>query len=391
MLTIAYIHNDQRLQTGAHYINDLISTKLRERGVEVKNFYPSVPLIEAPAELKGLSNILFFYSLLEQREEILKCDLIQGTTYTPLPFLAFPIPVISHFGSTTKGFLEAVPRTSKLPDDQKAVFQRFRKRGILKETDFKSVRPLEDIAEIEKYVAQRADMVIATSKVVQTDLEAMGVQAGRIELVHNAIEDFWYEKKLSKSLAKPGLVFLGRLGNDAFTFKLKGLSRLITIYRAFPKLPKTTIAISVNEKLSRWMDKEIPNHEAMFNLPKQIICDVLTERHGQIFLNTSRYEGFSLSLVEAMSQGLVPISFPVGVAPEIIKNGENGYLINEPKEAIPLIKKINKDEALRARLAAAARKTSLHFQAEKMADQFIKLYKDMLAKPRTSPIPPRKF
>src|SRR3989304_7872065 len=107
-MRVAFIHNEKKIGTGAHYINDLMSLKLKGANVEIKNFYPSTSF-DAPTHLNGLKNILFFHSLIEKRNQILKFDLIQGTTYTPLPFLAYPIPVISHFGSTTNGFLKATP------------------------------------------------------------------------------------------------------------------------------------------------------------------------------------------------------------------------------------------------------------------------------------------
>jgi hypothetical protein len=68
-MKIAFIHHDKKISTGAHYINDLIKIKLRERGVKVRNFYPKAPLIDSPHHLRGLKNILFFYSLLENKEE----------------------------------------------------------------------------------------------------------------------------------------------------------------------------------------------------------------------------------------------------------------------------------------------------------------------------------
>jgi len=79
-MKIAFIHSEKKITTGAHYINDLIATKLKERKIKVKDFYPKAPLMDSPHHLKGLKNILFFYSLLENKDEILKCDLIQGTT-----------------------------------------------------------------------------------------------------------------------------------------------------------------------------------------------------------------------------------------------------------------------------------------------------------------------
>ncbi len=66
-MKIAFIHNEKRLGTGAHYINDLIALKLRQRNIDVKNFYPKSGIIESPTHLLGLSNILFFYGLLEYK------------------------------------------------------------------------------------------------------------------------------------------------------------------------------------------------------------------------------------------------------------------------------------------------------------------------------------
>lgn len=82
-MKIAFIHSEKKIGTGAHYINDLISIKLKQRGITVRHFYPSTDIMDTPLQLKGLGNILFFYSLLEHRDQILKCDLIQGTTYIP--------------------------------------------------------------------------------------------------------------------------------------------------------------------------------------------------------------------------------------------------------------------------------------------------------------------
>ena len=90
-MRIAYIHDENKIHTGADHITELIIKKLRENHIFVKNVYPKTRLIDYSysIELKGVSNILFFYSLLEQKDEILKYDLIQGTTFTPITFLSF--------------------------------------------------------------------------------------------------------------------------------------------------------------------------------------------------------------------------------------------------------------------------------------------------------------
>jgi hypothetical protein len=121
-MKIAFIHNDEKSGTGAHFINDLITCKLREKNVEVNTFYPQFLLTDTPINFKGINNILFFYSLLEKRDEILNHDIIQGTTYTPLAFLRFSKPVVSHFGSTTMGFLKSVPKTNMLENECSEIF-----------------------------------------------------------------------------------------------------------------------------------------------------------------------------------------------------------------------------------------------------------------------------
>ena len=93
---------------------------------------------------------------------------------------------------------------------------------------------------------------------------------------------------------------------------------------------------------------------------------------------TSRYEGFSLSLIEAMSQGLVPISFSVGVAPEIIRNGENGFIVYTTEEAEEKIKLLLNDTALRHRLALAARETAKQFRSDIMIEKTLALYGKIL-------------
>jgi len=80
-MKVAFIHNEKKIGTGAHYINDLMASKLQNAGVEIKNFYPRISLVNTPAHLGGLKNILFFYSLLERRKEILKFNITGYNLY----------------------------------------------------------------------------------------------------------------------------------------------------------------------------------------------------------------------------------------------------------------------------------------------------------------------
>ncbi len=377
-MKIAFIHSDKKIGTGAHFINDLIACKLRGKGTEVNNFYPQFLLTDTPVHFKGINNILFFYSLLERREEILRHDIIQGTTYTPLAFLRFSKPVVSHFGSTTVGFLRSVPKTNRLENGCSEVFLRLKQSGAIRELNIKTRRPLNDIASIEQYAAERADYIIATSDIVKNDLVSVGIEAEKIEVIHNAIEDYWFDVKNSNLENMPTLVFLGRIGEDPFTLKLKGVDRLIWLFERFPEVKKFSVVMSRNKKLTQWMKNNIPNLALVVNATKDTIPSLIQPYAGGIALLTSRYEGFSLSLIEAMSQRLVPISFPVGVAPEIIRNGENGFIVHTAEEAEEKIKLLLDNTALRHRLASAAKETAKQFKSDTMIEKTILLYNKIL-------------
>ena len=378
-MKVAMIHNEKRIATGAHHINQIMATALKERGATVRNFYPRWRLADAPIHMRGLSNILFFHSLLEHKDEILRYHIIQGTTYTPLPFLSFKTPLVSHFGSTTIGFLKNTPKTSMLLPGETAIWHELRDIGIISGLELDTFRPLRDIADMEKLVATRVTRCIATSEHVRAELADMGVSPERIKVIHNAIEDYWFERRETPVTSDPHIVFLGRLGGDVFTLKLKGLSRLVELYRFFPDTPKTTICMTTNKKLKEWLRVAFPVHYMHANIRKDVIPDILARRYGSILFIPSRYEGFSLSLVEGMSQGLVPISYAIGVAPEIIKNGVNGFLVSTNEEAREKIEYLFSDSEKRLAMAGAARKTAEQFCSGAIADKLLGLYREIRA------------
>ncbi|MDP2593065.1 MAG: glycosyltransferase family 4 protein [bacterium] len=378
-MKVAMIHNERRIATGAHHINQIMAAALKERGATVRNFYPRWQLADVPIHMRGLANILFFHSLLEHKDDILRYHIIQGTTYTPLPFLSFKTPLVSHFGSTTIGFLKNTPKTSILLPDEIAIWRELRNLNIISGLEPETFQPLRDIADMEKLVATRVTRCIATSEYVREELIGMGVLPERIKVVYNAIENYWFERKESPVASDPHIVFLGRLGGDVFTLKLKGLDRLIGLYRSFPDISKTTICMTTNKKLKEWLRVAFPTHHIHVNIRKDLIPDVLSRRYGSILFISSRYEGFSLSLVEGMSQGLVPISYAVGVAPEIIKNGENGFLVFSNKEAQEKVEELVSNPEKRLAMAGAARKTAGQFRSGTIADNLLELYREIKA------------
>jgi glycosyltransferase involved in cell wall biosynthesis len=375
---ILFIHEEKKMKYGAHYINDLIIQKLRKKGYHVDTIYPEESVNIFSSSLSGIVNILFFYSLINKREEARHYDIIQGTTYTVFPFLNKKFPVISHFGSTTYGFLKNTPASKKLfkeKEELENIFFKLKEKLSLTERNT-SIKSLKDIMEIEKYSAKKSEAVIATSEKVKKELIHMKVPSNKIYVIHNAIEDYWFKSKLNKKVKyTANLVYVGRMGDDPFTIKLKGINRLVYILQKKPKLDK--IVIGMCENISKYNEffYSIPKTYPKLSVDKINLPSILKNHYADIFLNPSRYEGFCLSLVEAMSQGLVPISFSVGVAPEIIKNGKNGYIVHSVDEAIKRINFLENNPEKRKEMAEEAIKTSKLFKSAILIEKFSDLYK----------------
>lgn len=73
-----------------------------------------------------------------------------------------------------------------------------------------------------------------------------------------------------------------------FTLKLKGFSRLVNFYRAFPDVPKTTVCMTTNRKLKEWLRVAFPKHYMFTNLRKDLIPGALAPLYGSILFLPSR-------------------------------------------------------------------------------------------------------
>ena len=97
-----------------------------------------------------------------------------------------------------------------------------------------------------------------------------------------------------------------------------------------------------------------------------------------MFLSTSLYEGHPISILEAMSIGLPIVASKVTGNIDTIKNKYSGffYRLGDIKQAIFLIEKIMKDNALKLQLSNNSFFTHRKlFTTSKMKNSYISLYK----------------
>jgi glycosyltransferase involved in cell wall biosynthesis len=116
-------------------------------------------------------------------------------------------------------------------------------------------------------------------------------------------------------------------------------------------------------------------------LPSKQIVQILNS--SDIFALPSYSEGFPLVILEAMAAGLPIVSTPVGAIPEIVKNGENGFLVR-PMDHLALAEKIKwlvENGELRKKIADNnIKKIQEKYDLEVVAKIFENIYQTILPK-----------
>jgi glycosyltransferase involved in cell wall biosynthesis len=93
---------------------------------------------------------------------------------------------------------------------------------------------------------------------------------------------------------------------------------------------------------------------------------------GDIFVIPSAFEGFGLSLGEAMSMGLPAVGYKnCSAVNELILDGQNGFLCDDGVDDMAAkLKILMNDQQLRIKLGQAARKSMAAYAPEKIWDQW---------------------
>lgn len=103
-----------------------------------------------------------------------------------------------------------------------------------------------------------------------------------------------------------------------------------------------------------------------------------------VYALTSRYEGFSLSLVEAMATGLPVVATRCGGPEQILENGVTGLLVENgsPEAIASSIERLRTSAGERERLGTAARAAvKERFTLDAQIRAYEKLYEDCLSEP----------
>lgn len=170
-----------------------------------------------------------------------------------------------------------------------------------------------------------ADGIIAISDSVKNSLiRIFGVRPEKVFVLHNAIDISWETLPIRDFGEKLELIYVGRL------IKEKGVQTILKALSYDQLRDRVHLTIVGDgayrgelEKLTAELD--ISRSVDFMGLKKDISPFL---SRADVFVHSPEWEeGFGITVIEAMAYGTLCICANSGALPEIIINGENGYLV----------------------------------------------------------------
>ena len=242
----------------------------------------------------------------------------------------------------------------------RAFGEQIRRFGITEDSP-KTIR-----AVAEKAILRSSRHLIAVSSLVERDLsEFYDVPKERITTIHNGVtlQEFslpmGYEKE--KLLQEYGfnqncklLLFVG-----GSAYERKGFRFLLN---ALPYISKDVVVIAICKNLSRKYRELLSKTEAAERVKIEQYIPNISQiyRAVDMYVLPTIYDPFPLAALEAMASGLpTVVSSCTGII-DIIEDGKNGVIIDDPSNVVELASAINtlaENATLRKRMGLNARAT----------------------------------
>jgi starch synthase len=257
---------------------------------------------------------------------------------------------------------------------------------------------------VEKTAVEAADAVIAVSSGMRDDVLRTypSSDPNRVHVVRNGIDtSVWYPAppepgesvlaELGVDTTRPIVAFVGRITRqkgvthllDAAT-EIDSSAQLVLCAGA-PDTPELGAEVRASVESLQGERGNVIWIEEM--LPRPDVIQLLS--HAAVFVCPSVYEPLGIVNLEAMACGTAVVATAVGGIPEVVVEGETGYLVpfdggpNDPKRfAAEIAERVNavlRDEELARRFGEAGRRRAVaDFSWDEIAEQTAAVYRSLM-------------
>src|SRR3989338_519889 len=233
--------------------------------------------------------------------------------------------------------------------------------------------------KIQVQVWKNADEIIVPSKYLAGIVRDWGVLGNKIKVIYNGVD--FKGADISQEEAKKKIGIYGDI--------ILSVGRLVP-WKGFRMLVKIMPRLSEISQLFRIVIVgDGPDGKALGSMIKNLGLErkvYLVGRKSQeelatymtasdMFVLNSGYEGFSHQILEAMTAGVPVITTAVGGNKEIIRQGENGFMVKYQDEfnLVEAVKSLWQNLELQEEFKKEGKKTAERFSSEKMIEETIKI------------------
>jgi glycosyltransferase involved in cell wall biosynthesis len=226
---------------------------------------------------------------------------------------------------------------------------------------------------VERGLCRLADKVVTITDALRDfTVERVGVAPRKVETIHYGLDDLPEAWGVNPPDEVPEdariLLAVSRLTAQ------KGIDVAV---RALPLLPKDTVLVVLGEGPERAvlepLARELGVERRVF-LAGRVPDVAAWLRRASVLVHPARWEGFGLAVLEAMLAGLPVVASRVSSLPELVVDGETGFLVapDDPSALALGVARALEQPAL----GAAGRQRALaEFSVAKMADRTAALYR----------------
>jgi glycosyltransferase involved in cell wall biosynthesis len=231
------------------------------------------------------------------------------------------------------------------------------------------------------------DRVVAISKGIYSVLESEGVPARKMHMIHSAVDSAlfdrcgdhdWFRREFAlEPYHRPvGMIaqFIERKGHLVL---VKAAEKIVAkcpevrfiLFGKGPLAPAVSDAV-----LAAGLEKAFIFAGFRDDLHRILPC-------LQMVVHPASMEGLGVSLLQAAAAGRPIVATPAGGIPEIVKTGENGYLvpIGAPGQLAEAVIKLLADDRLADKFGAAGKNRAKQlFSTRKMVYEYTLLYQTMM-------------
>lgn len=237
---------------------------------------------------------------------------------------------------------------------------------------------------ITKFSIERSDAVTAVSAFLRDETyRAFGCDGCDVRVIPNFVStaDFFpaTDGSCRRALAPADHKILIHVSN------FRPVKRVVDVVRIFARVRRATPATLVlagdgpdRDAAEQEVDRLGLRGDVRFPGKVDRVADLL--RGSDLFLLPSQMESFGLSGLEAMACGVPVLATRTGGLPEVVVEGETGYLlpVGAVEEFADRALAVLGDAPLHARLRAAAAARAREFSAERVVPRYEALYEETL-------------